>query len=190
MLDPADVLLDRKPLGDCRRIERPVARLAGEAQEIPRAVDEGVERVGIAHGRAAASGTGGGLPGGVAVQRIAGAREIDLVRQLHRQCAFRQRHHAAFGAVHDRNRTAPGTLARHQPVAQTEIHRAFADARLFQPRGDFLLGVVDRHAIEEARIRQLAGAGIGLGADGEAGGVGLFRQHHGRHGQIIFAGEI
>jgi hypothetical protein len=48
MLDPADVLLDRQPARDLLGIERLVRRLAGEAQEIPRAVDESVERVGLA----------------------------------------------------------------------------------------------------------------------------------------------
>ena len=88
------------------------------------------------------------------------------------------------------NGTAPGPLARHQPVAQAVIHRALADAGFFQPRRDFGLGLFHRHAVEEARIGQTAGAGIGLVADGEALGIGVVRHHHRRHGQPVFAGEI
>jgi hypothetical protein len=64
--------------------------------------------------------------------------------------------------MHHGDGAAPGALARHQPVAQAVIHRAFADAGFFQPRGDFRLGLFHRHAVEKARIGQLAGAGIGL----------------------------
>ena len=49
MLDPADILVDRQPAFGRRLVERPVRRLAGEADEIPGGIDEGVERVGLAH---------------------------------------------------------------------------------------------------------------------------------------------
>src|SRR3546814_18993097 len=60
MFDAADILVDRQPASDHRRVERPVGGRAREAQEIPGGLDEGVERVGLAQSlpaaRRAASG--------------------------------------------------------------------------------------------------------------------------------------
>jgi hypothetical protein len=61
----------------------------GEAGEVPAAVDEGVQRVGLALGLAAATGAGGVAPGRVAQQRVARLVEGDVVGQHHRQLVFR-----------------------------------------------------------------------------------------------------
>src|SRR3546814_7351629 len=54
VLHPADILADGQPLFDGRLVERPVVGLAGEADEIPRRIDEGVEGIGLTQrGRAA-----------------------------------------------------------------------------------------------------------------------------------------
>ena len=54
-----DVLIDRHPLFGLFKIESDVVALRGqEAQEVPRAVDEGVHRVGVTLGRLGATRTG------------------------------------------------------------------------------------------------------------------------------------
>src|SRR5690606_14915880 len=59
-----------------------------------------------------------------------------------------------------------------------------------QMLGDGRLGGVDIEAVEKVRIEGRAGDGVGLGADGEAGGLGLGRQDDRDHRQIVFAGEV
>jgi hypothetical protein len=53
MLDPANILPDRKPRLGFLAVERRVAWLAGEADEIPGGIDERIERIGLAPRRAA-----------------------------------------------------------------------------------------------------------------------------------------
>jgi hypothetical protein len=101
VLDPADILFHRQPLLDHFRIERTIGGLAGKAQEIPRAVDEGVERVGFAPRGVAALRAIDMLPGGMAIERIARHREIDIVGQRDRQVLLGHRHHAADFAMHE-----------------------------------------------------------------------------------------
>jgi hypothetical protein len=86
VLDPADILFHRHPLADLFGIERAVGRLAGEAQEVPRRIDEGIERVGLAPGGLAALRAIDMLPGGVADQRVARRLEIDVLGQRHGSC--------------------------------------------------------------------------------------------------------
>ena len=58
----------------------------GEAQEVPRRVDEGVHGVGLAGGRAAADRAGGVEELRVGGQRrLAGRQELDVVGGQHRQ---------------------------------------------------------------------------------------------------------
>ena len=76
---------------------------------------------------AAALRAGDVLPGRMAVERIAGPVEVDVVRQLHRQVVLRHRHDAAGLAMDDRDRAAPVALARDAPVAQAVIDLAGAD---------------------------------------------------------------
>ena len=68
----------------------------------------------------------------------------------------------------DRDRAAPIALARDAPVAQAELDLALADraavAHLaLQPARDLLLRLLDRQAVEEARIDHPPIAVIGLG---------------------------
>ena len=100
-------------------------------------------------------------------------------------------HHAAFRAMDDRDGAAPGTLARHQPVAQAVIHRALAHAGLFQTLGHFGFGLIHRHAVEEARIGEAARArhrprcrSTKLSASASSGTT------TGITGKPVFAGEI
>ena len=83
VLDAADILVDRQPVIGHRRIGRGgiVGRI-GEADEVPRRVDERVHRVGLAPRRPAAMRTGDVLPGRVAVERVARLVEGHVVGQL------------------------------------------------------------------------------------------------------------
>ena len=75
VLDAADILVDRQPVVGRGLVDRLGGVRVGEAGEVPGAVDEGVEGVGLALGRAAAGRAGDVLPGRVAVQRVAGLVE-------------------------------------------------------------------------------------------------------------------
>ena len=128
------------------------------------------------------------LPGGMAVERIAGAVEAHVLRQLHRQVLLRHRHDAAFLAMDHRDRATPIALPRDAPIAQAELGTPLALRCAVQHlslRDDrpSLLCRLDGEAVEEARIDQRAVAGIGLIANREALGVGAGRQHHRDHGK-------
>lgn len=60
------------------------------------------------------------------VERIARPVEGGVVWQQHQRLVLRQRHGAAVVAVDHRDRAAPVTLARDQPVAQAEVDLAGA----------------------------------------------------------------
>ena len=167
VLDAADILIDRHPRIDHRHVgRRGLDPRIGEALEIPRRVDERVHGVGLAPRRPAALRAGDVLPGRMMIERIARPVEADVVGQGHRQIFFRHRHHAAFGAMDDRDRAAPITLPRNAPVAQPIIdlalrHRAIAVALLLQPPRDFLFRLRNRHAVQKPRIDHAAVAVIG-----------------------------
>src|SRR4029450_8779640 len=106
------------------------------------------------------------LPGGMALERIAGTVEVDGIGQRNRQVAFRHWHDTAALAVDDRDRAAPVALARNAPVAQAEIDLARADRTiamrcLLEPARDFPLRLRDRHAVEETRIDHASVAVVG-----------------------------
>ena len=167
----------------------------GEAREIPGRVDERVHGVGLAPRRLAALRTGDVLPGGMTVERIARAVEVDVARQLDRQLALRHRHDAAALAVDDRDRTAPIALARDAPVAQAEIDLPLRDrpaaARLtLEPLGDLFFRRLDGHAVEEARIDHAAVAVIGGVGDHEGFRIDARRAHHRRVAEPVFVDEV
>src|SRR3546814_13267706 len=85
VLHPADILADGQPLFDGRLVERPVVGLAGEADEIPRRIDEGVERIGLTQRGRAARRARDMLPRRMAIERVAGDVEADVVGQRRRK---------------------------------------------------------------------------------------------------------
>ena len=185
MLDAADILVDRhQPVHHRARSRRSLVPGIGEAREIPRRIHEGIHGVGFARGFAAALRAVDVLPGRMMVERVAGLVEADILRQHHRQVLVRHRHHAAVRAVDHRNRATPIALARDAPVAQPEIDLALADGRVaahlaFQTFGDFLLGLLDGHAVEKARIDHAAVTVIGGVGDDEGLGVLALGADHG-----------
>ena len=111
-------------------------------------------------GRLAAGGAVDRFPRRVPLQRIARLVEADIVGQADRQVLFLLRHHAAIGAVDDRNRTAPIALTGEAPVAQAIVRFQFALSP--DTVRDFGLGVLDDHAVQEVGIDDPARSEIGF----------------------------
>ena len=131
----------------CVRVRR------GVAQEIPRGVDEGVHRVGLAPCGTAVDRAGRGQESGVRGERAdAGGREIDVSGQEYGQVLIRDELRAVLLAVHDRNRGAPVALATHQPIAQAVGHRRGADPHVGQLLGDGPDGFCRGHPGELAGV--------------------------------------
>ena len=196
VLDAADILIDRHPRIDHRHVgRRGLDPRIGEALEIPRQVDEGVHGIGLAPRRPAALRAGDVLPGRMMIERIARPVEADVVGQGHRQIFFRHRHHAAFGAMDDRDRTAPITLPRNAPIAQPVIHlalrhRTVAGALFLQPSRDFLLRFRNRHAVQKPRIDHAAVAVVGRVGDDEGFRIDVRRADHRHIAKSVFVDEI
>jgi len=168
MLHTAVVPVDRGPV--FQRLpagERLVIMRVHIPQEIPgrtRPLRHGIR---FTFGRAAALRAGGVHPvGHFGQRRLAGLGRlvrIDL-RQRQRQLVLRQRHPAAFLAVHQRDRLAPVALAGEDPVAELVVDLGLADALLLQPFGDGGDGVLDGEAVEEVGVYQ--DARLVLGGEG------------------------
>ena len=97
VLDAADILVDRQPGVGGGLVGRRVGMRCGEAGEIPGRVDKCVHGVGLARCRAAALGADHILPGRVAVERVAGLVEIDVLRQFDRQIGVGNRDDPQLG---------------------------------------------------------------------------------------------
>ena len=191
VLHAADVLADRHPVVDLRRIERAVGVLRGdEAQEVPGGIHEGVHRVRVPLGRAVAVGAldvdpasaaaSGDVPFG---DRSSPRRS----RQRDGQLLVRDRDLAAGRAVDDRDRGAPEPLPAEQPVAQAEVHELLAGALLLQ---DFDGG---RDGLRLGQPVQGAGVDQGALARGRRagdGGVFLAGVQDGPDGQVKGPGEV
>ena len=190
MFDAADILVDRHPVIDGGLHHGDAGGGRAKAGEVPGAVNEHVERVGLPPGCAAASRAGDVFPGRVMIQRIAGPVERHIVRQAYRKLIVRHRHNTACRTVDDRDRTAPVALPGHAPVAQPPVRQALADSLLLQPsdRGSF--GGIDVQPVQEAGVERGSRPDISLIPDGETGRIGVRRQHHGGYVQVVFAGEF
>src|SRR5208282_6861938 len=131
--DAADVLVDRKPVGDFRGIERRFAIVwVAVAVEIPRGVYERVHRIGFAaRGATAFRARSVDEFGSCCEWRFAFAREFGTGRQQDRQIFVGDRLQSVLRAIDDRNWSAPVPLTGNAPVAETEDHFPFAKALLF-----------------------------------------------------------
>ena len=131
----------------------------------------------------------------MALEWIAGAIEIHVVRQRDWQIALRHRHDAAALAVDHWNRTAPVTLARYAPVAQTKIDLAGPNRNVavrdpLKPSRDLFLCFLYAQAIEKARIDHAAVAFIGGIGDDEDLGILSRRTNDGRVAEAVFVDEV
>ena len=130
------------------------------------------------------------------VERIAGLIEAHVLGQLDRQVLRpgpARRRHVGQWMIGDR--AAPVALARNAPVPELVIDlplglRPAADRDLLEPARNLLFGLIDRHAIEEARIDHHPVAVIGDVVDGEARRIELGRADHRRDAEAIGADEI
>ena len=128
MFDSADILVDVHPVVRIFHHRRRIGVRRGEARIVPGRIDERVHRVRLAPRRTAAFRAGAGAPGRVTVKRVAGNVERYIVGQPDRQVFLLLGHHAAVGAMDDRNRAAPIALTGNPPVAQAVIRHAAANA--------------------------------------------------------------
>src|SRR5881398_1741575 len=95
----------------------------------------------------------------------------------------------------NRYRAAPITLPRNAPIAQTEVHLALGDGPVvsrftLEPAGDLVFRIIDRQAVEEARIDHAAIAVISRVRDCECLWILARRADDRRHRKRIFAGEF
>ena len=168
MLDSADVLVDRHParqhLGVPRRLVVVGIRVA---HEVPRRVDEGVHRVGLAPGGAATRGAAHVDPVLRRRQRRAPLRRVvGDVGQHDGKLVFGHGDDPAALAVDDRDRATPVALAREQPVAQAVVDRHVALALAVQPGDDRLQRLAVGQPVElGVGVHQRAVAGVRLGLD-------------------------
>ena len=123
----------------------------GEAGEVPGGIDEGVERVGLALGRAAAVGAGDVLPGRVAGERIARLAEVEVSGRRTGRSLSGTATTPQVGTVDHRDRTAPAALAGDAPVAQAKDDRALALALRLDAGDRGGLGRLDLQAVQEVR---------------------------------------
>ena len=122
VLHAADVLVDGKPILRDRRIERRLRILrVGVAIEVPARIDEGVHRVGLALRRPAALGARGVHKLRHARQRrTALLRNLDLLRQKHRQLIVRHRNQPVAFAVESSESACPNSAAGSRPSPSSE----------------------------------------------------------------------
>ena len=130
------------------------------------------------------------LPGGMAVEGVSGLAEDDVRGVSDGQAVPGRRHHAAGGTVDDRDRAAPGPLARDAPVPQAKDRGALAGVVRLKPGDGRSLGGFDVQAIQEAGIEQGAGTGPGLLAHLEGRRVRPRGQDDRPDRQAILPGEV
>ena len=153
---------DRQPVVDERSVERRLVVVRIDvAQEVPRGVDEGVHRVGLAAPLLPAAGTGHADPVLVGGQRRLPLRRVVLdVGQQQGQLVVGHRHGPAVVAVDDRDRAAPVALAREAPVAETVRDRRRALPPSAQPLDDRPLRLGRRQAGELAGVDEHLVVGV------------------------------
>ena len=190
VFDPADILIDRHPVGGRLTAEPFGMPRVGIAKEIPRTFKEGVKRVLLANGRAAACRAAGMFPARMMGQRIARLVEIHILGQFDRKIGFRHRHHAAGFTMNDGDRASPITLARHAPVTKPVGNLAIAGVTRYQRIDGGAFAVLDAQPVPCLGIEQLSGPDIGRFGDCETVGVGVIRQHHRDYWQVIGIGKI
>src|SRR5581483_2568778 len=99
----------------------------GEARVVPRRIDEGVHRVGLAPRGPAALRAFAIDEVGALVERVAGPVGHAVFGEHDRQLIVRHRDVAAHVAVNNGNGAAPVALARDAPVAQPPLYLLVAE---------------------------------------------------------------
>ena len=186
VLDAADVLVHRHPVGGLCVDHRGFGKFAGVARVVPGRVHEGVHGVGFTPRRLAALRARRGEKIKALVQRIAGAVRDAVFGQLDRQLVVGHGYRAAAVAVDDRDRAAPVALTRDSPVAQAVLHLLVAQAFGIQVGGNGIDGCFVAQPIVLAGID--AGALLFVGVPLLPGSNGKGLCFHGNHlldGQLV-----
>ena len=169
MLDAADVEVDGEPR--LRRLgSEGQARLVGRAvaEKVPRGIDKGVHRVGLAASRAVALRTGRFDEAFVVLEgRALLPRQHDVEGKLDRKVALGDADDAARLAVDDGDGRPPVALAGDAPVAETEDRAPAAETFVFGVPAHFFGGLRGREPREDPRVDEdavifedLAGLGV------------------------------
>src|SRR4029079_13815111 len=120
--------------------------------EVPRRVDERVQRVRLALRRPRALRTGGVYEVGAFRKGGAAAIRHAVLGKHDRQVFFRYGNGAARGAMHDRDRRSPVSLPRDTPVPQPERDPLLAEALRRVRRCDRIPALLVSQAIELAGV--------------------------------------
>ena len=187
MFDATDILVHRHPVIHGPGIEGGLRMRRTETGEIPGGFKKGVEGVGFPLRRLAALRAVHVFPAGVALQRVSGLVERNVLGQRHRKVRFGHRDHTALVAMNDGNGTAPIALAGNPPIAKPVQRDGLALAGFGETRDGRSDGVVFLQPIEEAGVDQDAVAGGGRILDGKR--LAVWRHHRG-YRQGVFAGEF
>jgi len=122
VFDTSDVVVDGRPVVRYVLVERRVVVVGRRVtQEVPRRVEEGVHRVGFASRVLSAFGTGRLDEARGFFERVP-ARLYEL-GEFDGEFVVGDEDGSAVVTVHHRNRRAPVTLARNEPVAEAVVDR-------------------------------------------------------------------
>ena len=188
MLDPANILPDRKPRLGLGAVERRILGLAREADEIPARIDKRVEGVSLTPRLAAAGRAINQTPAVVPVERVAGQLERHICGQHHGQLVARNADRAALVAMDDRDRRAPVTLAAHPPIAQAILGLALAPASSFGAADDLGAGGGAGQAIQKVAVDRDSARGLCL--DHRCARARCVGGDHTADRKLVFGGEF
>src|SRR5215203_3799409 len=185
VLDAAGVLVYREPLLSPLRVERSLI-VVGREVTVP--VPQGVHRVRLARGRAAAAGALRVVELRVELEgRFARRHELGFLGEQDRQVLLGNGDRAALIAEDYGDRGPPVALAADQPVVQPVRDRGLAGAALLEPGRDLLPALGARDAVEPVRVDHRALAGVGLL---ELLAVPIRRRNHGPDLDPVFPREL
>ena len=168
MRDAARVVVGRHPVLDFLAIGPRLGCRARVPEEVPRRIDERVERIGLASRRAAARRTRHVDPVGLLRQRrLAGVRRAVVLEvwQQHGQLVHGDWDLAVFVAQDHRDRATPVPLTRDVPVAQPVTHAPLSEALFLEPVDDFRDPAGRRCAVERTGVHHEAATHVRLGLD-------------------------
>ena len=155
VLDAADVLADRHPLGDGGRVERARPRStgrrsAGSTRTSRRTCPWCRSRAPRARRSSGRSCAGSPRGASAATRPWAGTRRRRAPAPGSSSSGTGTI--AVVGAVHDRDRAAPEALPAQQPVAQAEVDLPLADALGLEPLDGLGLGLDDVQTVEPLAV--------------------------------------
>ena len=136
VLDAADVLVHRHPVGGALVQHGGIAIAAREACEVPGGLDECVQGVGLALGGSTALRAGGLVEGRDLTERRHHALHLHVFRETHGQIFVGNRQRSAGIAVDYGHRATPVALAGYTPVSQAVVDGLVSETPLLQPLGD------------------------------------------------------